>query len=133
MLHVVRIEVDDDEDGRGAIGRRLAVGDDLGVVRLVKPERVVELQRPFRAPDLIDELQWIACRAYRETREYERILRQHAIDLQCGRICQCVLLDISYDTDNLARLADLGDTEMLPDGIAPAEVLPRKRLVDDDD
>ena len=54
VLHVMRIEVDDDQHGVGAVGRRLAVGDDLGVVGRVEAQRPIGLQRRMLAADLVD-------------------------------------------------------------------------------
>src|SRR5919197_2201539 len=54
MLHVMRIEVDDHQHARAAVGCGFAVGDDLRVVRRVELPRVIELERGLRMADAID-------------------------------------------------------------------------------
>src|SRR5256885_11527447 len=60
VLHVVRVEVDDRQERSATAGWRLAVGNDLGVVGVVKSQRRVELQRRVRTPDLVDAAEQLA-------------------------------------------------------------------------
>src|SRR5262245_37886511 len=60
VLHVIRIQVDDRQQTIGAARRGLAVGDDLGVVGVVKAKRVIELQRAMPAANRVDAAHQLA-------------------------------------------------------------------------
>ena len=50
VLHVMRIQVDDHQQRFAAVGRHLAVCDELGVVGRVKPQRAIDLERGMLMP-----------------------------------------------------------------------------------
>src|SRR5262249_30259642 len=54
VLHMVRIEIEHNEDPIRSLSRCLAVGDDLSVVGRMEPQRAIRLQRRMLVADPID-------------------------------------------------------------------------------
>src|ERR1700722_2417345 len=53
-LRMMRIDVDDDQDDAGQVRRRLAVKDQILVVRGMKAQAVVVVERGILSTDLVD-------------------------------------------------------------------------------